>query len=245
MKKYLLIDGEFYEKQIKEYCNLEEIIEKYFGILTKPDKIIYYGASVCDEKKKKLKEIPNIEFNEKGYLIKKEGKKILQKGVDGYIISDLTDMTYQNDIGLIVLISGDGDMKAGVEKIYERKNIKIQVIGTRDTISKEIEEFCDFHFVEDIFEKKKEKVSDEVVKDNELDENIYESEENFQILIQICDFLKEKKKELSMSNVGINAKKYGFKYPDRNLYTLLQKFEEQGKLTLTKIKKDNRITIIK
>lgn len=241
IKNYLLIDGEYYEKHIKpKYDNLYDIVLKYFGYFAYPDEIIYYGAKICENKKEELSKVKNIVFNEKGYIINKSDCSRQQKGVDGYIVSDLTDLSHQ-EVGIVALISGDGDMKAGVEKLFLRKNKKVQLIGVEDSISKELLKFCDIHYIdkdfEDIFnERKDEKEENLELEKESLNENSNFDDTSFEKFKELYLYLKEKENKVTMTLIGQNAKKKGFKYQKGKLRSILEKFQTQGKLALTRQK---------
>ena len=192
-----------------------------------------------------------MRFNEKGFIVvNKDDNTRQQKGVDGYIISDLTDLSHE-DVGVIALMSGDGDMKAGVEKIFERKNKRVQIIGIKDSISKELSEFCDLHYIEDeilgfsLNEKPEVQESDSnldqmirIMQGNEPNELTAQEEEDLSKIKEIAEYIVNRKKlRVTRSGIGLNAKKFKFNYQSRKLANILNNLQKLGKLKLTKVEK--------
>lgn len=191
---------------------------------------------MCDSRKEELSNIKNIEFNEKGFIVNKDNNIRQQKGVDGYIISDLTDLSHE-EFSLIGLISGDGDMKAGVEKVYQRTGKKVHIIGLKDSISKELSDFCIFHYLDtDI---KSDNIEVTAAPEIPLNESITQSsivDENFENLKLLCEYiLKKKKRRVTMSSIGQNAKKFMFNYRNKKLFDILNEYEKKGRLKLTQV----------
>lgn len=219
------------------FGNLNDIILGYFGILTYPEEIIYYSASVCENRKEELSAVKNLKINEKGFIVNKDSSTRQQKGVDGYIISDLTDLSYE-DTGIIALMSGDGDMKAGVEKIFVRKNKRVQIIGLENSISKELSEFCDFHYLDEDLKLSSDIISESItpaIPQQEKVETTDYDRETFEKIKEIIEHLRKvDKNNVTMSAIGQNAKKFNFKYPKRKLAKILSELENAGMIKLKK-----------
>jgi uncharacterized LabA/DUF88 family protein len=217
----LYIDGEYLKKIMPLNETLENIINKFFGILYYPDKIIYYTANISNEKRKTLEKIKNLEINDKGYIHKKSDNTIEQKGVDGYIVSDMTDASWDDEIKNIILIAGDGDLKAGLEKIIERKNKKVKLIALPGTISRELSYFSElYHFDSPINGSKDE---GDVLKD-------------FRIFKKMYPDLKSKFGSVTDCLIGKYSKDYNFDY---KIYGQLKNFmkilKDKNLISLTKV----------
>ncbi|MBS9775811.1 MAG: NYN domain-containing protein [Fusobacterium sp.] len=241
--KLLLIDGEYLKNNGVSNNDLREFLKKEFGKLFYPDKIIYYTANMDSPEKENLEtSIINLKVNNKGYLQKDKEKNIShQKAVDGYIIADLTEASLTGLVKNVYLIAGDGDLKAGVEKIYEHKKIRVELIGYKGTISPHLEELCNVHLLDE---------NNEVIK-KENDEKIsiiLNSNKTNKFMEHLKNMFEGEKKELlRSSDIGRMSKKYSLTYGKGELNKILKSLAEKNFITLSKIKgtTDYEISIIK
>lgn len=244
MKNILLIDGGYYQNiwRVTGY-QIQDILFDYFGKLFQPDKIIYFSANIfTDEMKKEFADIKNLEFNLKGYM----DNNSHQKAVDGYIVAELVDLSYEDD-AVITLVSGDGDMKAGVERVFKRTNRKVNILGTEGTVSKELEEFCEIYYfpklegmtVEDFTKPITIYFGNDIEEENEdkVEEKVnnqylkYLNETNINILKKMENSLRT---TLTPILIGQKGKEFGFKYPKGKLYDLLVEIEKAGYIKIIK-----------
>lgn len=209
----LLIDGEYYKK-LYDIERLQEIVEKFIGIINYPSRIIYFGAKIEDSFRKKLNNVRNLEVNEKGYISTYDDRRRVQKGVDGYIVKDLILLSQSSEISDIYLMAGDGDLIAGIEYAIENgKDVK--VISCKETTSGRIEQLAEVYHFQDYL--KAEAVNEAV--SNNLSENIL-------ILNKMWIKNQNNKGWLSSSTIGQERKRYNFEY--KKLKVLLNQLEKKG-----------------
>lgn len=211
----LLIDGEYYRK-LYSIERLQEIIEKFIGVINYPKSIVYYSANI-NAIKETLNAIKNLEINDKGYITPQNSGKRVQKGVDGYIVKDLILLSQDSSVNDIYLIAGDGDLIAGIE--YAKENGKnIRVISCIENTAKKIEDLVEvFNFQDYIEDVAPERSCNEILL---LD--------NTSKLKNMWLEKKDDEEWLSSSAIGQERKKYHFKYTEGKLQALLNQFEKDG-----------------
>lgn len=147
--KILFIDGE-YLKKIVSIEELEKFLLLAFGQVEYPERIIYYSSEISEYQKKIMKKIKNLEINNKGYLTTYDGGKKVQKGVDGYIISDMICASIENKEIDVNIIAGDGDLIAGFEKCFTLTNKKIKLLCRKNSVAERLLNFSKLYYIDNI-----------------------------------------------------------------------------------------------
>lgn len=204
----LYIDGEYLKKVLPDTKLIVELINESFGKIFYPDRIIYYSANTRGKERENLLAIKNMEINNKGFLHTKSNKTREQKGVDGYIVSDMTDASSNPKIKEISLIAGDGDLKAGLEKIFERKKTKVRLIAAKGSVSRELTQLSKVFYIDDFLDLNSNTKSDFL---NDVDK-----------FSKVYSFLEEKYGTVTDSLIGKHAMEYKFFYKEN--YGKLKKF---------------------
>lgn len=211
--KILLIDGEYYKK-LYPISKLQEIVERFIGIVNYPSRIIYFSAKTDDSLKKKLNNIRGLEINDKGYITTYDNGRKVQKGVDGYIVKKLVLLSQNPIINDIYLIAGDGDLVAGIEYAIENGK-KLKVISCRENTSSRIKRLAHVYYFQDHLNVGTE---NESVPDA-LSKNVMKLKKMW---------LENSNDEgwLSSSTIGQEKGRYSFKY--KKLKALLKQLEKEG-----------------
>lgn len=212
----LLIDGEYYRK-LYSIERLQEIIERFIGIVNYPKSIVYYSCN-SDNFRQKLSSVKNLKINDKGHISTQNGKKV-QKGVDGYIVKDLILFAQDPNIRNIYLIAGDGDLIAGIE--YAKENGKnLKMISCKENTSQKIIEMVEVFNFENY-------IKNIVVDTPSLSNNILN-------LKKMWLELKDDEGWLSSTTIGQKNKEYNFIYPKRRLKRLLSQLEKDKVISQVK-----------
>lgn len=222
--KTLFIDGEYLKKVIS-IENLEKFLLLSFGQIEYPEKIIYYSSELSKDQQRILQQIKNLEINEKGYITTYDDGRRIQKGVDGYIISDIIISSLENKEINIYVIAGDGDLIAAFEKSFKITNKKIKLLCIKNSMATKLSNFSKIYYIEDIIDLKNVDNKNNLEKDKELKENIIKLESLYK---------KEKDSEgwVDGSTIGRNKKKYGIIYKKGKLNDLLKSLEKIKKIIL-------------
>ncbi len=122
------------------------------------DRMIFYNS--CDDSNKSDEFVSIMEsngFEMKMYPLKfmniccnecgHKGNRMVQKGVDVGIITDLISLAYEGKYCKVVITAGDGDFLDAIRKVQSLKsngsNIKVFVAGYRCSMSKDLETYAD------------------------------------------------------------------------------------------------------
>lgn len=251
--KILLIDGEYLKKNGSANKNLGIFLIEQFGKLFYPDEIIYYTAKMDESEKEILeKSIKNLKINDRGYIQNdKSNNTSHQKAVDGYIIADLTEISLTcKNLSRLYLLAGDGDLKAGVEKVMEHLNLTVELIAFDGTISPCLKDLCHVNLIT-LEDGNYEIISEGIKKEEVVEEpNVdkYKGSKFKKEMIALVKIFKnENSQELLSSVIGQRAKEFNLKYRKGKLNQLLETLAENSLITLKKSKnqKDYIVSLAK
>lgn len=146
-----------YEKLIQELSQGTNLLRAYFydGV---SDSIFVKKKNFLEALQRKGIQLRTKVLKSRSYTCahcNRENTRLVQKGVDVSLATDILRHAWQETCEICIIISGDEDYKDAID-VAKDKGVKIWIVSFKDRLSKELGNSADrLIFLEDIFHKVK------------------------------------------------------------------------------------------